>query len=149
MRAGRCAALYHPEGLFRKVSFEPVQADLYPGGCGRRLARHRKARGRELLGKLHIRLVERVYAEYVPGDRGGYLPAEKLGAKLVEVGKVDVYDRVACLHERLDELVTLPASGPAGYVYKYPVGPVVSATAGALAGHRHYPPAILACGLGQ
>jgi hypothetical protein len=47
------------------------------------------------LGRLHVGLVEGVDAHHRAGHSGGHLPGEELAEDLVEVGDLDVDDRMA------------------------------------------------------
>ena len=73
------------------------------GGVG--LAQHAS---RQLLGLLHVRLVERVDAEHRSGDGGGDLPADELPAEVDRIAHVDPDDRVAGGLERGGQLVAAP-----------------------------------------
>ena len=70
-----------------------------PLACSPALADAQHVAG-ELLGLLDVGLVERVDAEDRPGDRGGDLPADELGAEIDRVGELDPDHRVAGRLER-------------------------------------------------
>ena len=100
---------------------------------------------RQLLGLLDVGLVERVDPEDRPGDRGGDLPADELGAEVDRVGDLDPDDRMA---GRLEGVGQGVARGPVRLRQREPDERPVRAVgldrAERLGVDRHDPDAVLA-----